>query len=214
MHPPSGASSTDVLTELLPSQNNPGFWERLCTSLPCLAQALSAPLLCWCPCRGSLDVTWREQSGAGLASLAKMPPCQEGNCSLFQPSVGNLTSFALAAPRDLTCTERVSVWHLKMSLRDHNCGLSPGWALKLEKLWVSALLRMGVGTLRRQLLLSHQLRASLDEGGNVLAQHIPGAAPGSLPSGPLHPCQPCSTTLHMFHPLPLSPDSKSVLSAP
>lgn len=87
--------------------------------------------------------------------------------------------------------------------------LEPWVSFKSGKLWVPALLRMGVGTLRRLLLLSHQLRACLDEGGNV-----PGAGPWSLPSGPLHPCQPCSTTLHMSHSLPLSLDSKSVLSAP
>lgn len=120
MHPPSAASSTDVLTELLPSQNNPGLWERLCTpslAWPGLSQLQSVQVEVGCHLGGT---EWGR-----FGQNATIP-------KEMVPSVGNFTSFALAAPKDLTCMDRVSVWHLKVSLRGHNGSLSPGWAVNLE----------------------------------------------------------------------------------
>lgn len=70
---------------------------------------------------------------------------------------------------------------LKMSLRTQ---LEPWVGFKFANLWVTALLRMGVGTLRRLLLLSQQFRASLDEGGSLEQNQGPFPSLRSPPSLP------------------------------
>lgn len=94
---------------------------------PCLAWPRLSQLL---SCAGvPAGEGWMSPGGNGSVQLwPTWPKCHhaKGRCSLFHPSAGNFTSFALAAPRDFACTERVSVWHLKMSLGGHTCSLSPG----------------------------------------------------------------------------------------
>lgn len=78
---------------------------------------------------------WMSPGGKGVLQVwPARPKCNhaKGNFFLFQPSIGNFTSSALAAPRDLTRMEKVSVWHLKTPLRGPNCSLSPGWTSNLE----------------------------------------------------------------------------------
>lgn len=115
-------------------------------------------------------VVLRKVSGTGLASSehrSGRPRCHHANenWSLFQPIARNFTSFALSAPRDLTCIEHIYTWHLKNFLRVQSPSLSPALTLILESSNPStmALLMMGLGTLRRPLqpnLVSHQFRAA------------------------------------------------------